>query len=151
RSCCRTTLASRVQLALIVSLSHLLYPWLADFKAVNSRLAPLFPCLEECLLKSRDYSSICKDLSKGRAPTPTPMETCNDPPPRLFPGQDTLSHRKSRTGDNLLSRSWRSSPSRPPAAARLPDLVAYVPQSHSLACRPLSCGGAGPSRLRLHR
>jgi len=50
-------------LALIVSLSHLLYPWLADFKAVNSRLAPLFPCLEECLLKSRDYSSICKDLS----------------------------------------------------------------------------------------
>src|SRR4029077_21049401 len=86
-------------------------------------------------------TSICKDLSKGRAPTPTPMETCNDPPPRLFPGQDTLSQRKSRTGDDLLSRSWRSSPSHPPAAARLPDLVAYVPQSRSLACRPLSCGG----------
>ena len=107
-SCSRTTLASRFQLALIVGLSlgHLLYPWSADFKASQS-FAPLFRCPEECLLKWRNYSSICKTLSKGQAPTPTPMETCNDPSPL----QNTLSHRKSRTGDGLLSRSWRSAAS----------------------------------------
>src|SRR5262245_49015022 len=90
--------------------------------------ALLFRYSEESLLKWRDYSSICKTLSRVQAPMPNPQwRLANDPPPRYLPGQDTLSQREDRASDDLLSRGGRSAASYAPDAARVPNLLAYVP------------------------